>query len=106
MAKETPAEKARRLAASSRPVLTAETAQAPARAARQTSTKAEKVRITLDLAPALYRELNTVTELIASELGSRGQIRPEVLKVLIRQLIDDPAVQKRVIAELSVALSR
>jgi hypothetical protein len=64
---------------------------APSRAARS-----KPVRMTLDLAPALHAEFDDWTTGTFRELGLGRINRADVLRALVRQLLDDPETQQRV----------
>jgi hypothetical protein len=64
---------------------------APSRAART-----KPVRMTLDLAPALHAEFDDWTTATFRELGLGRINRADVLRLLVRQLLDDPGMQERV----------
>ncbi len=98
-------EKASRLAAGSRQRATEpataeavpEERSAPAapRAAR-----VKPVRMTLDLAPALHADFDDWTTRITRQLGQGRVVRADVLRVLVRQLLEDEALQERVVQAL------
>jgi hypothetical protein len=64
---------------------------APSRAART-----KPVRMTLDLAPALHAEFDDWTTGTFRQLGLGRINRADVLRVLVRQLLNDPEMQERV----------
>src|SRR3954471_15250820 len=58
--------------------------------------RTKPVRMTLDLAPALHAQFDDWTVDTFRELGLFPINRADVLRVLVRQLLDDPGTQERV----------
>ncbi len=98
-------EKASRLAAGSRqrPPEPATAEDVPEERPVPTAPRAARVkpvRMTLDLAPALHADFDDWTTRITRQLGRGRVVRADVLRVLVRQLLEDEAVQRRVIEAL------
>lgn len=58
------------------------------------------VRTTLDLAPAIYRELEDWTTAAARQIGTHRLNRSDVQRVMIRRLLDDEAFSAEVVEAL------
>jgi hypothetical protein len=74
-------------------------APCPAEPARKPSgkvTRMKPVRMTLDLAPALHADFEDWTTRTSRELGRGRVVRADVLRVLVRQLLEDEDIQGRV----------
>jgi hypothetical protein len=59
-------------------------------------TRMKPVRMTLDLAPVLHADFEDWTTRTSRELGRGRVVRADVLRVLVRQLLDDEETQERV----------
>ncbi len=95
------AARAAKLNATPRNKTASTSAQAPTEPAKA-STAAPRVkpmRLTLDLAPNQYRDFNAVCRVIAEEIGEARIPGTQVLRALVAQLSDDPALRATV-AEL------
>jgi hypothetical protein len=62
--------------------------------------RVKPVRMTLDLAPALHADFDDWTTRVTRQLGRGRVVRADVLRVLVRQLLEDEALQQRVVAAL------
>jgi hypothetical protein len=102
----TAAERAKDKAArlSSRPVASAPSTEvgelvAPAPAVPVRAQR-KKVRMSFDMAPALHADLGDWTAGASRQLGHLHVSRVDVLRVLVRQLLDDEQLQAQVIQSL------
>lgn len=77
-------------------VPTGETSAAvtPIRAAKR------KVRMSFDMSPALHADLGDWTATASRQLGHAHVSRVDVLRVLVRQLLDDEELQAEVVRSL------
>jgi hypothetical protein len=60
------------------------------------ASRVKPVRMTLDMAPVLHADLEDWTTKVSRQLGRGRVVRADVLRVLVRQLLDDPETQERV----------
>ena len=67
--------------------------------AGETALRSKPVRITVDLAPELYRRLNRWTQDVAEEIDAAKLPLAEVIRAMVRAA-EDPQVRERIIAEL------
>lgn len=67
--------------------------------AGETALRSKPVRITVDLAPELYRRLTRWTTEIAEEIDAAKVTTADIVRAYIRAC-DDPEVRARVVAEL------
>lgn len=74
-------------------------AQPDAAPAGETALRSKPVRITVDLAPELYRRLNRWTADAAEEIDVVKLPIAEVMRAFVRAA-EDPAVRDRILAEL------
>jgi hypothetical protein len=58
------------------------------------------VRVSLDLAPALYRELSEWNAQAADQLGRSRITHADTLRSLVRHLLNDPELATAVIDDL------
>ncbi len=68
----------------------------PASSDNSRAARTKPVRMTLDLAPALHAEFDDWTTRTFRKLGLARINRADVLRVLVRQLLSDPATAERV----------
>jgi hypothetical protein len=78
-------------------------AERPAAAAAAPAPRAKPVRLTLDLAPAAYRELQAFCTAAAVELERPRVAGAEVLRALLAELARDEDLAARVRAALSAS---
>lgn len=107
--RETPADKAARLAARRAPAVEtvnegpspAEVAEKPPVAARSANTTSTRdVRVSLDLKPALYDAL-TDWNRGAARMLDRGRVtNAQTLRALVRRLLDDPELTGQIMNDL------
>lgn len=71
-------------------------ASRPASPDNSRAARTKPVRMTLDLAPALHAEFDDWTTRTFRELGLARINRADVLRVLVRQLLNDPETAERV----------
>jgi hypothetical protein len=90
------AEKARKLAEAKIP--SADTTHRPAPAADQPLAK--PVRSTLDLPPAVHRDLQHWLNESATRMGRSRLTKQEVLEALVRRLLHDEPLAKLIMADL------
>jgi hypothetical protein len=62
--------------------------------------RTKKVRISLDLAPQLYRDFSTWTDHAAEALGRSRITHADTLRVLVRHLLADPELSAAVVEDL------
>lgn len=67
--------------------------------AGETALRSKPVRITVDLAPELYRRLTRWTTEVAEEIDAAKVTTADIVRAYIRAC-DDPEVRARVVAEL------
>jgi hypothetical protein len=72
----------------------------PAAPSPERVARTKKVRISLDLAPQLYRDLSTWTDQTADALGRSRITHADTLRVLVRRLLDDPELAASVVDDL------
>jgi hypothetical protein len=100
----TAAERARAKAARIAAVVPSEVDSAPAQESSQTTVmppvSVKPIRISLDLAPALFDQLTEWRTKAARQLGRGRVTNADVLRVLVRMLMTDGDLTSRVIAVL------
>jgi hypothetical protein len=68
--------------------------------ASQLPVNIKPIRISLDLAPALFDQLTEWRTRAARQLGRGRVTNADALRVLVRMLVSDPELTRRVITEL------
>ncbi|MCD2191731.1 hypothetical protein [Actinomycetospora soli] len=81
-----------------------QTSPAPAGARRQGSSakvteQSGMVRTTVDLAPAMHRELRALLADVAADLGRTRVTASDAHRVLVRRLLNDPSAREQFVAD-------